>query len=287
MPTVALVTCVALPELDPDEARLLTPLRDRGIVATPAIWNDQTVVWDAFDLTVIRCPWDYSEQRDHFLDWAHRVPRLCNSAELVEWNTDKRYLADLAAEGVPVVPTTWIPPGTDVGLPTHGEWVLKPSIGAGSRGAGRYRMDDTAQAQEAFDHLARLHRSGATAMAQPYIAGVDVSGERALIYIDGRYSHTITKGPMLTGPYHGLDELYKAETISDGRSSAADRELAKAALTAIPTDETPLYARIDLVDSPNGTVVLELEVAEPSLFFGWHPPAAANMAEAIARRLYG
>ena len=82
MPTVALVTCVALPELDPDEARLLTPLRDRGIVATPAIWNDQTVVWDAFDLTVIRCPWDYSEQRDHFLDWAHRVPRLCNSPSL-------------------------------------------------------------------------------------------------------------------------------------------------------------------------------------------------------------
>ena len=32
-----------------------------------------------------------------FLDWARRVPRLANPADVIAWNTDKRYLAELAA----------------------------------------------------------------------------------------------------------------------------------------------------------------------------------------------
>jgi len=283
MPAVAIVTCAELPELDPDEAALLAPLRELGLTATPEVWTDSAVDWEKFDLTVLRCPWDYAEQRDRFITWAKSVPRLHNSAALVEWNTDKRYLADLAAAGVPVVPTTWLPPGGEVSLPARGEWVLKPSVGAGSRNAGRYQM--ATQATEAAEHVARLHRSDITVMAQPYMSDVDVNGERALVYIDGRFSHAIRKGAMLDGPYRGLDDLYKAENITPLTVGDADRELAEAALAAVPTDQPLLYARVDLVESEVGSVVLEVEVAEPSLFFGHDPEAAARLAKAIARRI--
>lgn len=285
MLNVAIVTCAELPELDADEAALVAPLRELGITAIPAVWDDRTVNWDAFDLTVIRCPWDYSERRQQFLDWSRLVPRLHNPAHLVEWNTDKRYLADLAAAGVPVVPTTWIAPGSDIELPTNGQWVLKPSVGAGSRGVGRYRMDSPGEAEQAVEHLRRLHRGGATVMAQPYLTDVDTRGERALIYIDGVYSHSIRKAAMLTGPYRGLDSLYKAETIEPAESSPADRELAETALAAAPADQMPLYARVDLVDSGSDTLLLELELTEPSLFFEPCPPAAVRMARAIAGRI--
>ena len=54
---------------------------------------------------VLRSPWDYAPRRDEFVAWARPVPRLANPADVVRWNTDKRYLAELAAAGVPVVPT--------------------------------------------------------------------------------------------------------------------------------------------------------------------------------------
>ena len=40
-------------------------------------------------------------------------PRTANPADVLVWNTDKRYLDDLAAAGLPTVPTLFVPPGSD------------------------------------------------------------------------------------------------------------------------------------------------------------------------------
>ena len=114
---LALVTCATLPDLDPDDRLLLEPLRHLGVDVTAAIWDDPTVDWAGFDLAVIRSTWDYPARRDVFVDWARRVPRLANPADVIVWNTDKRYLADLAAAGIPIVPTTWLAPDDSVALP--------------------------------------------------------------------------------------------------------------------------------------------------------------------------
>ncbi|HZE37708.1 MAG TPA: hypothetical protein VE172_02760 [Stackebrandtia sp.] len=285
MSTVALVTCSALPTLDPDETLLLDPLSDLGVTGVPAVWNDPSVDWDSFDATVIRCPWDYQDRRARFLAWARAVPRLYNPAKLVEWNTDKRYLGELAAAGVPVVPTTWLPPGTRVDLPEAGEWVLKPSVGAGSRDAGRYIMDDYGQGELAAAHVARLHEAGTTVMAQPYLHDVDANGERALIYIDGELSHTVRKSAMLDGPYEGDVGLYKDEIILPSRATDAERALGAAAMEAVGGDGAPLYARVDVIGDGDDLLLLELELAEPSLFFSHDDAAAGRMARAIAARV--
>ena len=100
MPSVALATCQEFPQLD-DEDRLVIPeLGALGIDAVAAVWDDADVDWSAFDAVVLRETWDYSDRRPEFLDWLRRVSAvtlLLNPASVVEWNTDKRYLRDLAA----------------------------------------------------------------------------------------------------------------------------------------------------------------------------------------------
>jgi len=67
-----------------------------------AVWSSSEVDWAVFDLVVLRSTWDYAERYDEFLAWIDALPQLANPARVVRWSTDKRYLGELAAAGVPV-----------------------------------------------------------------------------------------------------------------------------------------------------------------------------------------
>ncbi len=274
---VALVTCAALPDLDPDDRLALAPLAAYGIEAVAERWDDPAVDWAAYDLVVLRSPWDYPDRRDDFVAWARCVPRLVNPAHVVAWNTDKHYLADL---DVPVVPTSYVAPG-ETFRPPAAEFVVKPTVGVGSRDTGRYQPADH---DTAAAHVARLHATGRTAMVQPYLSAVDDHGETALLYFAGRFSHAIRKGPMLDGANAEVTGLYKREQITGRVPTAA--ELAVGDKVVAGLDPAVLYARVDLVPDPAGSpVVLELELTEPSLFLGYSADAADRFAAAVAARL--
>ena len=55
--------------------------------------------------------------------------RLLNSAAVLRWNTDKRYLGELEGAGIPIVPTQFLAPGDG---PRHRfedvEHVVKPVV---------------------------------------------------------------------------------------------------------------------------------------------------------------
>ncbi|GIJ47427.1 ATP-grasp domain-containing protein [Virgisporangium aliadipatigenens] len=282
---VALVTCGALPDLDPDDRLVLTPLAGLGITATPAVWDDPAVDWSAFDLVVLRSPWDYAPRRAEFLEWAGRVPRLANPAGVVRWNTDKRYLDELRDAGAPVVPTEFVEPDDGWEPAAEGEIVIKPAVGAGSVDTGRYDLADGGQRALAVAQVRRLQAAGRAVMVQPYLDAVDSHGETALLWTGGRYSHAIRKGPLLIGPDEGVEGLYREEEISAREPSAAEREIAEKVVAAMPFDVADLlYVRVDLIPGPDGTpVLLELELTEPSLFLGTDPGAADRFAAAIAR----
>jgi hypothetical protein len=289
MPTVLLATCAELPEADEDAPVLEAALARHGVHASWAVWTDPHVNWDA-SLVVLRTTWDYSLRRDEFVAWVQSLPRVANGAAVVVWNTDKTYLGDLADAGVPTVPTSFAAPGHLVVLPTDGEFVVKPSIGAGSRGAGRFTQD---RLEDARQHAAHLHEAGRVVMVQPYLDQVDTAGETSLIYLDGRFSHAIRKGPMLPeGVAHPVQgwSLYVEEAIEPRTPSPAELEVGNAALTVIRDrfGADQLYTRVDLLPSPSGPVVVELELTEPSLFL-LHGPADAEspadrFAAAIAAR---
>jgi hypothetical protein len=268
MPVVLLATCAELPAGDEDAHLLDAALAEQGIDGRWAVWNDVTVDWSA-GLVVLRSTWDYTGDRVAFLNWLDALPRVVNAPEVVHWNTDKTYLADLEAAGVPTVDTSFAAPGeTAVFSAGTPEFVVKPSVGAGSRGAGRFTADRLEQAR---DHVSLLHSAGRIAMVQPYLDAVDIAGETSLIYIDGAFSHAIRKGAMLpdgiTHPVHGQD-LFVEEHIEARMPQPAELAVGDAALAVVRArfGADQLYARVDLLPTRHGPVVVELELTEPSLF---------------------
>ena len=280
---VLLATCEALPDGDEDGAALSAALTDLGVESRWCPWA-APVAWDDA-LVVIRSTWDYTERRAEFLAWARSVPMLANSYRTLEWNSDKTYLRDLADAGIAITPTEWLTPGLALDQLGYDEVVVKPSIGAGSRGAGRFRA---AQAAAAREHVRALHDAGRTVLVQPYLGGVDDTGEAALIYFDGVFSHAVTKAAMLApDAVHDADgvDLFVEERITARTVSDAERTVADAALTVVTNRfGGPLYARVDLLPAPVGPVVVEVEVTEPSLFLSYSPGAAERFAAAIAAR---
>jgi glutathione synthase/RimK-type ligase-like ATP-grasp enzyme len=215
------------------------------------------------------------------------VPRLHNPAEVLRANSDKRYLADLAAAGIPIVPTEFFAPGEPVSLPAATEFVVKPSVGAGSMGAGRFPAGCRAPA---LNHAEALQALGRTVLIQPYLADVDAAGETALIFLDGRFSHAACKSALLAPDTSYLlegDGLFLVETITPRQPTGAELALAERvyAELAATLDEPLLYARIDLLPSPDGPRVLEVELIEPSLFLAHAEGAADRLAAAIADRV--
>jgi hypothetical protein len=270
---VALVSSERGLRVDPDLPLAAPALRQAGLAADLVRWDDPAVDWAGYDLAVVRSCWDYSWRLPEFLGWAASVPRLRNSVELLRWNTDKTYLRDVARAGLPVVPTVWDP--TDTGqLPDAAEWVVKPSVSAGSRDTARWTEPDAV-----LEHAAALARAGRTAMVQPYLAGVDTVGETAMLFIGGGFSHAVRKGPLLRRGEGVRQDRDSRGDLRPVEPTAAQREVAQAVFDAVPGlvpgAPAPLYARIDLVPDPTGRpVLLELELAEPSLFLPQAPTDA-------------
>ena len=300
MKRIALATAVeALPQ-DGDMPPLLAACADAGLHAEAVCWDDQSARWGDYDAVVLRSTWDYVPRLPAFLIWkaaVARQTRLFNPPQLVRWSSDKHYLADLERAGVPITPTRFVEPGEDSRraledalagrfgartLDPPAEIVAKPAVGAGSKDALRLRRDDTERARL---HVERLLAGGRSVLLQPYLGAVDDRGETAMIYIDGRFSHAIRKGPLLR-PAAGLVEgLFAPEDIQPREPTKDEGRVAKLAFNAIP-GEVPLYARVDLLAGPDGQpVVLELELVEPSLFFDQGEGSARRFAESLRERL--
>ena len=290
MPKIALVTAAEARTLDDD----LPPLLDAfGPDAVAVCWDDASIDWATFDLVLLRSAWDYVPRLPEFLAWCERVSAqtcLLNPPALVRWNTDKHYLADLAARGLATVPSHFLEPGKHVAndlqaivavLPSE-EFVVKPAVGAGSKDAQRYRRR---QINTAMRHADVLLADGRSVLVQPYLDQVDSFGETALIFVDGVFSHAIRKGPLLRLDEGPTDQLFAPEDITARTPTAEELALATRVVAAIPGG-APLYARVDLLRDTDGSpCVLELELTEPSLFFATAPGSAARYARAALARV--
>ena len=277
---VALVSSERGLRVDPDLPLAAGALRDAGHTVDLLRWDDGATDWAGYDLAVVRSCWDYAWRLGEFLSWAGSVPRLRNAVQLLRWNTDKTYLRELDRAGLPVVPTVW-DPADAAGLPAAPEWVVKPSVSAGSRDTARW--SDPA---DALAHVAALTGAGRTAMAQPYLASVDEAGETAMLFLGGRFSHAVRKGPLLRRGEGVRQDRDSRGDLTRVTPTAAQLDVAGSVLDAVgqlvPGSPAPLYARIDLVqDAAGRPMVLETELTEPSLFLPQAPEAAASLVRAV------
>jgi glutathione synthase/RimK-type ligase-like ATP-grasp enzyme len=289
-PRIALVTAKAARDLDDDLPPLEAALRNKDADVVSVEWDDADALWETFDIALLRSTWDYTQRLSEFLDWVTRasaLTHLLNPLAVVRWNTDKHYLHDLAKAGVATVPSVFIEPEHDardgvigfLAQYTNAEFVVKPSVGAGSRDAQRYNRR---QIDAATQHAQRLLDDRRSVLLQPYFDRVDEHGETALIFFAGKFSHAIRKGPLLRSDEAPTRALFAQEHISARQPNSEEIRLADKTLSAIPFDQPLLYARVDLIQDPNGApALLELELTEPSLFFAFDAGAADRFAEAI------
>lgn len=247
--------------------------------ATWAVWDDPAVDWTAFETVVVRSTWDYQKDLPGFLAWAASVPQLLNPASVLAWNTDKRYVAEVAAAGLPVVPTTFLAPGEPLPERLPPEFVLKPTVSAGSRDTGRFSERAGAAAL-----LGTIHASGRTAMLQPFLASVDARGESALLYAGGTFSHAVNKAAILKPGQVAALEMNEDPAMAPLTPTPEERAVADRAMAWLTKRLGPLaYARIDLLEGPDGTpVILELELAEPCLYLPLADGAAERFAAVFA-----
>jgi hypothetical protein len=291
---IAFATCAPLPDGWPDDAPLAEALRERGAEVAYGVWDDGGFDWAGFDSVLIRSTWDYTWHRERFLEWARSLRgRLDNPPEMVEWNSDKRYLADLAAAGIATVPTVYIEPGDP--LPQlDGEVVVKPTVSAGARDTGRFTPGAHGRARALLERLASQDRA---AMVQPYLPAVESQGERAVVFIDGVESHALRKdvvlgpdqeAPIAGGELRAAEAMFSPELVRAAEAGTAERELATAVVAELSRrfGTMPLYARVDMLAAPDGEpVLLEVEAVEPSLYFEHAPGAAERFAGALLGRL--
>jgi O-ureido-D-serine cyclo-ligase len=283
MTPLRIATCRQLPEPDPDEAPLAAALAAAGFAAELVGWDDPAVDWDAPIPTILRSTWNYPLAIDAFDAWIDRASAaapLINPPDILRGNLHKRYLLELAARGVPVVPTAVIErdapcePADLAAIARRlggAHVVIKPEVGAGSLGTRRFAADDPVAAA----HLANLTADGA-ALVQPYIASVETYGERSLVWIDGALSHAVRKTPRFSGD---AEQVTGPFPIADDERWVADAALA-------PIADRILYGRVDLArDAAGHPVVMEIELIEPSLFFARQPGSVERYVTALRRWL--
>ena len=291
-PLVALVTARGARGLDEDMPLLEAALDAAGARSQIVDWDDGEVDWGAFGLALLRSTWDYTDRLREFLIWVDAAARrtaLLNPPSVVRWNTDKHYLGELARADVPVVPSTFVEPGESADralrdfLALHDdskEFVVKPSVGAGSRDTQRHLRG---QVEPAVAQAQRLLDSERSVLLQPYLDSVDRDGETALIYFAGQFSHAIRKGPLLPPGLAGSPAvgLFAPEKIAPRTPGVDELRVAERVLAALPF-AAPLYARIDLIrDAAGAPTLLELELTEPSLFFAHAPGAAERFTSVV------
>ena len=284
--SVALVTCREALGIDYDMPLLLEAVRAAGIAVVEVCWDDETIDWSMYDQVVIRSTWDYHRRYDEFMQWVRSVSSvstLSNSLDVMTWNTDKHYLAEVAEMGLPVVPTVFIEPGHEDWLEhvrellTRGDVVVKPAISAGSNDTERHSHINAAQ-----QHISEVLSAQRSVMLQPYMADVDVESETGLVFIDGKFSHAFAKGPLLAQAKNMSGGLYAEEEIGVRQPTAEQLLIGERAVKWLTSRFGKLlYARVDLLPTAQGPVIIEIELTEPSLYLLLHPPAAMQLAKAI------
>jgi len=229
-----------------------------------------------FDLVMPLVAWGYHAEppRWHALldRLASEKARTLNPVPLLRWNSDKRYLAELGAKGIAVIPTRLVEALDEAKLAeARAEYgdalVIKPPISASADGTHRMVPGDP---------LPEGTR-GQTMMVQPFLRSIAEEGEYSIMLFGGAFSHAIVKRPK-AGDYRVQPHLGGTEEPCTAPPGSI--ELAKAALAAAPAEAA--YARVDMVRDASGNLaIIELELIEPSLWLQHAPDRGASFASAI------
>lgn len=268
--------------------RLRSALARDGITATPTPWTAHVEQADAlvgYPLVLPLLAWGYHTQPARWLQacatWQQAGVAIANPADVLAWNSDKRYLQRFAECGIAIPPTTWSDrvsaADLDAAFAATGasQLIVKPTVSGGAWKTLRVRRG------ESLDAAVHDVPEGA-AMIQPYLESIETAGETSLLFFGGRLSHVVNKRPV-AGEFRIQVQYGGTYTALD---AAPEGALALAQQVLASIDTPLLYARIDTVPDADGRwLLMEAELIEPDFYLGAHPQAGATFAHAVRARL--
>lgn len=270
------------PELPPDDLYLFRHLEGLADWETVA-WDDPNVDWKKYDLAIVRATWDYILKFGAFKNWLDRMENegipLANSPRTIRENFDKNYLRELGEKGIPIVPTVWLKKGDSadfVQLFEKNKWkkaVAKPTISNGAHNTWVISPENLAESSARAETLLA---AGDELLVQPFLPEILSEGEWSLMFFNGKYSHAILKkakpGDFRVQYVHG-------GTIHHLEASDEMIDFGGKLLEILP--ETPLYARVDGVQTGAGFLLMEIELIEPVLYIAGNERSQKQWAAAI------
>ena len=277
--SIAFATCSTFPDLAEDDISLAAALSATGHHVKAAAWDDPTVDWSLFDSVIIRSTWNYHLHPGAFLTWLrglgnHQL-QVINPIDILEWNMDKAYLADLQKMDVPLPSTLFLKNDNNINLDAIFQstgWqkaVIKPCISATAHNTWITQPGTSAKDTE---KLTRLLKAGKY-MIQEFMEEIENDGEYSLIFFGQQYSHAVKKTAE-KGDFR-VQEQYGGQSQPTRPGPAIIRQATAILDKAVPFNTSPrlLYARVDGVIRKGIFTLMELELVEPSLFINGNPLA--------------
>lgn len=263
-----------------EDADLLQFLTEKGLNIVPVIWNDKDVDWSSFNVAIIKSPWDYHNHLIEFLNWLYELEKLnvkvLNPVEVIQWNSNKKYLKDIAKNGLPVIAAEYLDKGSAFSSKFFDifgtdQLVVKPCISAGAQNTIIVNKSNLKERTEEIGQLLKTEDY----IVQPFIKEIK-NGEWSFIFFNSKYSHCALKKPkkddFRVQHYHG-------GSISYPTPNPLHVEQAGTYLKSLP--QSTLYARVDGVIVNNSFELMELELIEPYLFFNSDQKLLENYYQAL------
>ena len=283
MKNIAFLTYDQKPNGSQDDLLTCKALLAHNIVATGAVWNDPQVNWQKWDAIVIRSVWDYFKRINEFRDWLDQIERLgvpvFNSVQTIRWNIEKTYLQELEQRDVEIIPSVFLQKGEPANLAAIMErrgWkqaVVKPTISGTAWHT--WLTNPTSVASDQAQLEAGLQERNI--LIQEYVVEVATHGEWSFMFFDKQFSHVVLKTP-LTGDFRVQGGQLQKLTPPNHLLQQAQRVVEQ-------VSQPLLYARVDGIVRDDRLLLMELEVIEPALFFGYSDVAIAMFARAVGRYL--
>ncbi|MEP6686849.1 MAG: hypothetical protein ABJC36_00785 [Gemmatimonadales bacterium] len=277
---VDLATCRDKPGVTADDAVLARALEARGAEVRALPWEE--IAAGGADVVCLRSTWDYHRRWDEFRRWIgafeDRPGLLWNPPATVLWNADKRYLQALGSAGVRLPVTHWVEPGERPDCDRFfreagtGRAVLKPRVSATAYSTHLLQPGDR------LDDATWAPLESVGSLLQAFVPEI-AEGEASLMFVDGAFTHAVRKHPS-AGEFRVQHDF--GGRLEALEPSAALQAFAEQIFEAVAYEW--LYARVDVVETAAGPVLMELELIEPDLFLARAPAAAERLAEALLRQ---
>lgn len=276
-------------ELEEEIGKLRPAFAAFGMKLDVLNWREAAAMASEYDAMLPLLVWDYFESNQ--AEFLQAMAQICQKTELfnrfdvIQWNSNKSYLEDLAAQGVQTIPSLRVDrisrAEVQRAFDKFGceQLVIKPDVGGGAWRQFLYKKGDT------FPDKSVLPPAGT--LIQPFLKSVITEGEYSFLYFGGAFSHALVKRPK--------DGDYRVQSIYGGREQPyepTNGERAQARSVFDMLDFTPLYARVDLLRADDGRLLLiELELIEPYLYLGFAQGSGADnkgaqrLAKALEKKL--